>query len=77
MSMNLIFRNTDGPDVDFPYQTRTSLTYAVMEAPNEHVILQLIQLDLEETDTDPEDIRKTVSWVNDLLHCGNLTLGII
>ena len=42
MSMNLIFAVRGGGSVDFPFQTPTKLTYAVLAAPGKATRLQLL-----------------------------------
>lgn len=47
MSMNLIFTKPCGCHEEFPYQTSTSLTYAVLGAHTREEQLELIRKDLE------------------------------
>ena len=46
MSMNLAFE-IDGVIVDFPFQTRTNLSYAVYNAKNTSARLKLIEIELK------------------------------
>jgi hypothetical protein len=53
MSMNLMFAVRGGGAVDFPFQTPTKLTYAVLAAPGKATRLQLL-----------DDAMKEWGWSN-------------
>ena len=47
MSMNLYWIAPNGKQEEFPYQTRTDLSYAVMKSKNTDEILKLFEEDLK------------------------------
>jgi hypothetical protein len=77
MSMNLCFDVVGGGHVEFPYQTSTKLTYAVLEAKTTDERLQLILNDLTSRDYDGYDLAQIMSNASIMLNNPNLTLGLI
>lgn len=49
MSMNLYWIVPNGKQEEFPYQTRTDLSYAVMKSKNTDEILKLFEKDLKDS----------------------------
>ena len=77
MSMNLVFLDTGGGILDFPYQTRTELSYAVLDADSEEEQLQLIREDVKRFREPGEDVERMMSKIRKLLRDPGLTLGVI
>jgi hypothetical protein len=78
MSMNLCFDVVGGGHVEFPYQTRTELTYEVLKAKTADERLELIAEDLERIgDESFYDMSETLEEVSMLLKNPNLILSFI
>ncbi len=83
MSMNLCFevKKCDkchrGPMVDFPFQTPTELTWAVLRAEGNDARLKLIQDQLEKWKWSIEDINRTMEEITTLINDPTLELSYI
>jgi hypothetical protein len=78
MSMNLCFDVVGGGHAEFPYQTSTKLTYAVLEAKTADERLQLILNDLISRDFDEYEVYGDLKQeVSILLNNPNLILTMI
>lgn len=78
MSMNLIFDVKGGAGcVDFPFQTPTTLTKAVLRAEGQEAKLKLIREELEGRGCIPEDIVSVLEEVKALMDNPNLELSEI
>lgn len=71
MSLNLAFENSKGEWIDFPIQTPTQLTKAVLVEPDESKRLKLIQEYLEDCDWVEEDIIEVLSKIKSALRSGH------
>ena len=79
MSMNLIF-DVKGTTacVDFPYQTKTNFTYAVLAEPDVEVRLSMIKADIEcRCGDDLDQAAELYQEVIDLMKVEALELSII
>ena len=79
MSMNLYFRVKDGSGmIDFPFQTPTELTYAVMEAETTQDRLALIKQYLERFEENtPEEIAETLEILEFRMNSKHLDLTLM
>jgi hypothetical protein len=77
MSMNLCFDVVGGGFVEFPYQTSTDLTYAVLDAKTVSEQLLLINADLTKRGYEDDEKAKTLITIEKLLKNTNLELGMI
>lgn len=73
MSMNLSFKVKGGGYVDFPYQTRTTVSYAVLAATTVEEKLQILREDLSQSDNE-EWQQDTLRAIEALLTNPNLKL---
>ena len=77
MSMNLIFEVKGcNACVDFPYQTRTSLTYEVLRAESLERRLELLAADMADWE-DREWAEQKYAEIKDLMESPNLELSLI
>jgi hypothetical protein len=77
MSMNLCFDVVGGGHVEFPYQTSTDLTYAVLDAKTVPEQLLLINADLTKRGYEGTDLTEKLTYIGKLLGNTNLELGMI
>lgn len=78
MSMNLCFDVKGGAGmVDFPYQTSTELTYAVLNEKDDDKRLALIRKDIESWGRSKEEIERIMGEVEALMKSPNLELSLI
>jgi hypothetical protein len=77
MSMNLVFAVKEGGMIDFPFQTSTKLTLAVMAEPDNKKRLDIIRDDCNKCGWDQEDINKHMKTIKTLMNNPNLTLTYI
>jgi hypothetical protein len=75
--MNLVFEVVGGGFVDFPYQTSTELTFAVLAAETTLGKVMLITKDVESKGWDLEDRKETMEAVFKLLNNENLRLSYL
>ena len=76
MSMNLVFRCIDGSGyVDFPWQTRTDVTYAVLNATTDNEKLKILKDSISDWDADL--IEGRMAQVIRLLNSPHLELTMI
>ena len=78
MSMNLIFRVKGGVGiVDFPFQTSTVLTHAVLAKETNEERLALIEEQLREWDEDHVGIEETLGKIRNLMESPYLELDMM
>lgn len=78
MSMNLIFDVKGGPGyVDFPFQTPTNLTYAVLDAKSNEERIEIIEKQLIEWDWEGEEITRIMNEIKALFSCDTLEISLI
>jgi DNA integrity scanning protein DisA with diadenylate cyclase activity len=76
--MNLTFQTKDGVGrVEFPFQTPTSLTYAVLKKETNEERLLLIGQYLKEQDWSESDIQETLEEIQRLMESPHLELSLI
>ncbi len=76
MSMNLAFE-IEGQRVDFPFQTPTNLSYAVMKAKGLQQRLDLIEAELKGWEWDKQAIDEKIAQCRKLLSNKKFKLVII
>lgn len=75
MSMNLYFETKDGVAmVDFPFQTPTDLTYAVIEEKDNTRRLELIKDAMISWEWDYDDIHEMLIRISEMLNSDHLQL---
>lgn len=77
MSMNLIFRHKVGGYIDFPIQTPTELTKAVLREKSDKKKLAMIKKYMIECDWEPDDIKLDMKQIKGLLEDKNIVLDEI
>jgi hypothetical protein len=77
MSTNLCFDVKGGGMVDFPFQTTTELTYAVLKEQDHDKRLALIRKELEKNKYNKKEIKDTLTEIEALMKNPNLELSLI
>jgi hypothetical protein len=78
MSMNLAFTTRDGHFVDFPFQTPTDLSYAVIDLPTTEAKLELIENQIRKWDCwDEEQINSIMTEVRIMMTDPTLILTVV
>ena len=78
MSMNLIFDVKGGAGmVDFPFQTSTDLTYAVLKEPDNDKRLALIRKELKQNTYTKKEIAEMIERIKALMKNPNLELTLM
>ena len=78
MSMNLIFDVKGGSGiVDFPFQTSTDLTYAVLNAKTKEEQVALVEKEMRERGFKNHQIKEQLGTVKALLSNPNLSISMI
>jgi len=77
MSMNLMFAVRGGGSVDFPFQTPTKLTYAVLAAPGKATRLQLLDDAMKEWGWSKTVRSQRLTTIKALMQSPALTLEMI
>lgn len=77
MSMNLVFTANCGHSVDFPFQTPTALTFAVLEAKTKEERIEIIKNQMIKWSWDEEDIDRLLKEITEKLDDPTLELGCI
>ena len=78
MSMNLCFDVKGGKGmVDFPFQTPTELTYAVLKETDNTKRLEMPRSAMEEYGWHKKDIEETLEEIEGLMKSPNLELSLI
>ena len=74
MSLNLVFLVKGGGIVQFPIQTPTEVTYAVLTAKGRKHRLRIINEELKKWAWDEKDRKDTLKKIKTLMSNPNLTL---
>ena len=78
MSINLFFKVKNGAGmVDFPFQTSTDLTYAVMYAEGKEERIKLLSDEMRKWGWGLADINEMLAEIEALMDNPNLELGCI
>ena len=77
MSMNLIFAVEGGGIVDFPFQTSTDLTYAVLNAKTKEEQVALVEKEMRERGFKNDQVKEQLGTVKALLSNPNLSISMI
>ena len=70
MSMNLIFKNPRGEYLEFPVQTPTRLTKAVLNTQDDTKKIELIIEFLKDCDWEEEDLIEAITEIKDRIKSG-------
>jgi len=77
MSINLVFDVKGGGIIDFPFQTTTELTYAVLKETNKEKQLKLIRKELELNKYTKKEINATLRKIEALMKSPDLKLDMV
>lgn len=77
MSMNLAFTTRDGHFVEFPFQTPTDLSYAVINLRTTEAKLELIENQIRKWGWDEEEISEMMSEVRIMMTDPTLELTVV
>jgi len=77
MSMNLVFEVKGGGSVDFPIQTPTELTYAVLKEKDINKQLAMIRKEIEGYGWEKKDTNERMNEIKALMNNPNLELTFI